>query len=168
MTIEPLTGRLRPAAVKILREQWNGPMVVSKGRAIEAGELPGFVAVEQGEIVGLVTYQVENGECEIVTLNSLQENQGTGSRLIDAVKRAAGLAGCRRLWLVTTNDNCKCFRYYQKRGFTLAAAHILAIDKARKIKPAIPLNGEEKIPIRDELEFELALEPVLYKVNRYG
>lgn len=52
--------------------------------------------------------------------------------------------GCRRLWLITTNDN-------------LVAVHPNALKAARKIKPQIPLIGNWRIPLRDEIELELAL-----------
>jgi len=45
--------------------------------------------------------------------------------------------------------------FYQKRGFTLAAAHIGAMESSRALKPSIPLTGMDGIPIRDELEFEI-------------
>jgi hypothetical protein len=33
------------------------------------------------------------------------------------------------------------------------------VEQGRRIKPSIPLVGENGIPIRDELELELALAP---------
>jgi hypothetical protein len=50
-------------------------------------------------------------------------------------------------------------RFYQKRGFSLAAVHRNAVDEARrKLKPEIPIIGLDGIPIRDEIELEMALE----------
>jgi hypothetical protein len=57
---------------------------------------------------------------------------------------------------MTTTD---ALRFYQKRGFTLAALHLRAVDKARELKADIPLVGETNIPIRDELELERWLAP---------
>jgi RimJ/RimL family protein N-acetyltransferase len=73
------------------------------------------------------------------------------------VKEVARQHGCQRVWLITTNDNLNALRFYQKRGFELVAVHRRAIDEARKIKPEIPLIGEYGIPIRDEIELEIAL-----------
>jgi hypothetical protein len=39
----------------------------------------------------------------------------------------------------------------------LAAVHPRAIEISRKLKPEIPLTGNEGIPIRDEIEFEKRL-----------
>ena len=86
--------------------------------------------------------------CEIVTLDSLIEGQGIGTTLIEAVKAAAEAAGCRRLWLVTTNDNLHTLGFYQKRGFRLVAVHPGAVDAERRLKPEIPLIGNDGIPIQ--------------------
>jgi hypothetical protein len=66
--------------------------------------------------------------------------------------------GCRRPWLVTTNDNLDALRFYQRRGFRLAEPHDGAVDRSREtLKPSIPEVGEYGIPIRDELVLERAL-----------
>ena len=122
-----------------------------------ADKLPGFVVESEGELVGLVTYSIDGIECEIITLDSFVERQGVGSRLLSRVREAAVDAGCNRLWLITTNDNMAAQRFYQKRGFSLAAVHKNAIDQARKLKPEIPDIGQNGIPIRDEIELEMLL-----------
>ncbi|NWG75746.1 MAG: GNAT family N-acetyltransferase [Rubrivivax sp.] len=71
--------------------------------------------------------------------------------------RRARQVRCTRVWLLTTNDNVNALRFYQKRGFVLAALHREAVAHARQIKPEIPLSGEYGIPIRDELELEMML-----------
>ena len=105
----------------------------------------------------MVTYRIEGDECEIVTLNSLQERRGIGTALINAVIDVAKANSCRRLWLITTNDNTRAIRFYQRFGFSLRAVHINAMDEARKLKPSIPLVGNDDIPIQHEFEFEIML-----------
>jgi len=97
-------------------------------------------------------------ECEIVTLDSVTECRGIGTSLIVAVRKVAFRAGCKRVWLITTNDNVKTIRFYQRRGFVLVAVHRNAIDESRKLKPEIPRFGIDGIPIRDEIEMELILK----------
>ena len=63
------------------------------------------------------------------------------------------------LELVTTNDNTSALRFYQRRGWVLAAVHVGGIEASRRIKPSIPARGNDGIPIRDELELECALPP---------
>ena len=105
----------------------------------------------------MLTYNIANGDCEIVTLDSWSESRGIGTALIEAVKQAASEAKCRRAFLVTTNNNTHALHFYQKRGFTFAAVRINAMEQARKIKPEIPFSDEEGLPIRDEIELEIWL-----------
>lgn len=137
---------------------WGADFIVSRGRKIFAAELPGFIAFRSdGERVGLVTYEIIGDRCEIVTLDALEKFNGIGSALTEKVIEAAGSAGCRRLWLITTNDNLDAVRFYQRRGFTLAAVHVNALASSRKLKPSIPEIGCYGIPLRDEIEFEMLL-----------
>jgi ribosomal protein S18 acetylase RimI-like enzyme len=155
--VRPLDKDDRAWVAGLLKEAWAGPVVVSRGKLHRADRLPGFVAVEENRPAGLITCRIDGKECEIVTMNSLDEGKGIGTALIEAVKDAAARAGCRRLWLITTNDNTKALRFYQKRGFSLAAVHRNAVEASRKLKPEIPLTGNDGIPIRDEIEMELLL-----------
>jgi N-acetylglutamate synthase-like GNAT family acetyltransferase len=113
--------------------------------------------MQEGTRVGLITYCIDAEQCEIVTLNSMVERIGVGSALVDAVTNAAASAQYRRVWLITTNDNVDALRFYQKRGFALAAIHRNAIEYSRRIKPEIPPLGMHGIPLRDEIELELLL-----------
>lgn len=140
----------------LLQDRW-GRQVVVHGTCYLPGELPGFVAIEAGERVGLATYRMDNGACELVTLDSLEEGRGIGSALIGAVVGQARGTACCRVWPVTTNDNLRALRLYQRRGFRLVGLSPGAVDRARQLKPTIPLTGEHQIPIRDELELELPL-----------
>ncbi|HYX85227.1 MAG TPA: GNAT family N-acetyltransferase [Gaiellales bacterium] len=157
MRARELTSDDRAWVRGILRERWGAPVVVSRGVVHEPETLPGFVAEDDGEAVGLVTYRIAGRECEIVTIDALVEEHGVGTILLDAVTDAARAARCRRLWLITTNDNLRALRFYQRRGFFLVAVHRDAATRSREIKPTIPEVGEYGIPIRDELELELPL-----------
>jgi acetolactate synthase regulatory subunit len=49
-------------------------------------------------------------------------------------------------------------RFYQRRGFRLAALHAGAVDDSRaRLKPEIPVTGDHGIALRDELELEVEL-----------
>jgi len=157
MNIQMITEQHRNRVNEILKVEWSCPPSVSRGRLIDTTTLPGFVCLDGEDIIGVVTYRMEQGECEIVTLNALRENKGIGTALIRAVLDAAKQTSCTRLWLVTTNDDINAIRFYQKKGFDLVAAHINAMELARRLKPSIPLIGMDNIPIRHELEFEMQL-----------
>jgi ribosomal protein S18 acetylase RimI-like enzyme len=153
--IRPLNDNDKAWVINLLKEWWAGPLQVTRGRVLHADELPGFIAVLNGEPSGLATYRIEGDRCEITTMNSLAEGKGIGTALINTVKETAIAAGCKRLWLITTNDNTNALHFYQKRGFVIAAVYCNALEESRKLKPEIPLLGNDGIPIRDEIELEM-------------
>ncbi len=138
-------------------QDWGAEIVVVHQHIYHPAELPGFVAEIDGDAVGLLTYSVENAECEIVSINSWRKGLGVGTALIQWMKQTAAERKCRRLWLVTTNDNTSALRFYQKKGFVLSGVRINAVEGSRRLKPEIPLTGEDGIPIRDEIELEIHL-----------
>ncbi|MCL2637270.1 MAG: GNAT family N-acetyltransferase [Oscillospiraceae bacterium] len=156
MNIKPITAENREAVTEILKREWGLP-IVSRETAHDGTKLPGFVSVSDEKINGLVTYNIDERGCEITSLNSFEENKGVGSALIDAVLEVAKENNCARLWLVTTNDIIHAIRFYQRRGFDWIATHINSADGMRRLKPTIPLLGEENIPIKHEIEFEIRL-----------
>jgi ribosomal protein S18 acetylase RimI-like enzyme len=156
--IRPINKEDKRWVTSLLKEHWGSAKIVTRGKIHRADELPGFIATQEGKQVGLITYQTDGKECEITSMNSLAEGKGAGSALVDAVKNACAAAGCKRLWLITTNDNTKALRFWQKRGFRLVAVYPNAIEESRRLKSEIPLTGNDGIPIRDEIELEMMLE----------
>ena len=155
--IQPLASADRDWVADFTTRHWGAEIVVAHGVVYRPHELPGFVAQRADELAGLITFHIDGSACEIVTLNSLQPNQGIGTALIDAAKTFARRAGCQRLFLVTTNDNTHALWFYQKRGFVLAALYRNAAESARMLKPEIPFVGNDGIPLRDEIELEMLL-----------
>lgn len=141
-----------------LIESWGSTTMVSRGRMHDATQLPTLVAEHAGELVGLATLSFDERECEVLTIEAAHRQSGVGSALLAQAIREATDRGCRRLWLITTNDNLDAIRFYQRRGMRLIAVHVDAVDEARRLKPSIPEVGEYGIPLHDELEFELLLE----------
>ncbi|MCP4580378.1 MAG: GNAT family N-acetyltransferase [candidate division Zixibacteria bacterium] len=156
--IKPLTDKHRQWSNELLTEAWGSTEAVSSGWLHHTDKLPGFVTLLNDKPVALVTYNIDGDQCEIVTLNSLEEKQGIGSALVNTVRNEAYSKGCVRLWLITTNDNTYAFSFYQRLGFKVAGYHINAIEKSRELKPSIPYIGMNGIVIRDEIEFEMMIE----------
>jgi len=140
-----------------VKSHWGSEIVVAKGRVLRPAELDGFAGFKGKNPVGLLTYRIECPDCEIVNIDSTAEGEGIGTALIEAIKKEAKVKGCRRLWLITTNDNLNALGFYQKRGFRLIALYPNAIEASRKLKPQIAVRAANGIPIRDELELELVL-----------
>ena len=137
--------------------QWFSLQMVVHGESIDLGKAEGWYACEDNEIIGLVTYRITGNEMEILSLDSLIENKGTGTALLYQALLDAKNAGLTRVRLITTNDNLHALRYYQKRGFDIIGFNYNALDEARKIKPEIPLTGMDGIPLKHEIELELLL-----------
>jgi GNAT superfamily N-acetyltransferase len=157
MTIQAITSEDKAWLEALLIENFGAPIMISRGIRYDARELPGFIAWLDGERAGALTYHLQDGAMEIMTIDSLKEGIGIGGALIQAAVAAAKGQGCHRVWLITTNDNLNALRFYQKRGFRLCALYADAVTEARKIKPQIPEIGFDGIPLRDELELEIRL-----------
>jgi GNAT superfamily N-acetyltransferase len=157
ITIHSIKDDDQAWVAQFIFKHWGSNKAISRGVVHYPQNLPGFVASNRGEKVGMVTYTIIGRNCEIVTLDSILPSSGVGTALIDAVREVATVSGCKRLWLITTNDNLNALRFYQKRGFILVAVHRNALEQSRKLKPEIPLIGEHGIPLRDEVELEMIL-----------
>jgi ribosomal protein S18 acetylase RimI-like enzyme len=155
--IVPLDDQYRPWARKLIEDNWGSTKIVTRGKIHDTSVLPGFVGVWRHGPAGLVTYRVAGEECEIVSLDSLVEGAGIGTALIAAVRKAAAASGCKRLWLITTNDNQAAVEFYQNRGFEVVAVHKDALDETRRLKPELPETGIDGIPLKDEIELQLSL-----------
>jgi GNAT superfamily N-acetyltransferase len=151
-------------AERLLTDEFGGRDQARRGELMDplAGEV--LVAELDGLPAGFVSYLVSASgsapEAEIQALLTIPRvrGQGVGSALLDAARGELRVAGVRRIWLVTTNDNLDALGFFQRRGWRLAAARPGAVDEARRtLKPSIGEVGANGIPIRDELDLELRL-----------
>lgn len=141
-------------AEPFMHREFGGPLQARRGSLLDVLALPGFVAERAERPIGLVTYRLEDDECELAFIGALERHTGVGTALLDALLRTVGDRG--RIWLVTTNDNLEALRFYQRRGFVLSELRPGAVDAARQhLKPQISRVGDFGIPLRDELELEL-------------
>lgn len=156
--IREIAPQDRPWVREFLLAQAGYTRAVSRGVLHQADQLPGFIAMLDGVPLAILNYRVVHEEMEAVTLFSAQPGRGLASRLLEVACQKARQSGCRRLWLITTNDNEPAIRFYQRRGMRLVAVHPNALVESRKLKPEIPLMGLNGVPINDEIEFEFPLE----------
>ena len=158
ITIRPIEESHREWLKNVITENWGTSVTVSKGNTFDMAKQPGFIAELENERIGFATYDVGGDECEIGGLLSTAPGNGAGAALLEAVRGFARTEGCRRVWLVTTNDNIDALRFYQRRGFSLVAVHRGAVNETRRtVKPNIPELGLHGIPLRDEIELEITL-----------
>ena len=159
MRIRDLEPSERPWLAQRLVERWGATAIARRGELVDAAWLPALIAEdgERGEAVALATYLIDGDAAELVTLDAFTSGQGAGAALLQEVADRARAAGCRRLWLITTNDNLRALAVYQRHGLRIIAVHRDAVDRARHDKPSIPVIGDHNIPVHDELELELDL-----------
>jgi ribosomal protein S18 acetylase RimI-like enzyme len=155
--VRPLREPDRAWAAAVERREWGEPVAARLGELVGLDGLPGCVARRDGRRAGVTRYAVRGHECELVSIVAIEPGVGVGRALLEAVREAALAASCRRLWLITTNDNVRALRFYQRFGFDLAVLHHGAVARARRLKPAIPERGSDGIPIAHELEMRMEL-----------
>jgi hypothetical protein len=62
---------------------WGADFIISRGRKVYPQELPAFLAVApDGERLGLATFEIAGGACELVTLDALRFYQRRGMHLV--------------------------------------------------------------------------------------
>jgi ribosomal protein S18 acetylase RimI-like enzyme len=142
---------------RLLTEALGGRWQARRGELVDVLAFEGLVAEVNSERVGYVSYRPDQQECELVAIVATRKQHGVGTALLQELEQQ--VPECKRIWLVTTNDNLEALRFYQRRGFHLRALRPGAVDEARTtLKPSIGRVGDFGIPIRDELELELLLE----------
>lgn len=148
----------RKTVQQFFTDHWGSPQMVVSTGVYDCSKLEGFAALnDRGSIIGLITYMVKDDVCEIISLDSIEEGKGIGTALLQRLEASAQKHGVCRIQLITTNDNVNALRFYQKRGYQLVRVFPNAVEKARRLKPSIPLIGCNGIPLRDELLLEKRL-----------
>ncbi|MDR1439679.1 MAG: GNAT family N-acetyltransferase [Clostridiales bacterium] len=153
----PINAATRQLITAFIDGHWFGTDMLIRGEIIDMTAVDGFALLENGELTGVITYILRGDACEVTSLDSTDEGRGVGSALVNSVVLRARELGCRRLQLLTTNDNLNAIGFYQKRGFELVGVNLGAIDREREQKPTIPLIGMNGIPLHHEIEFAMAL-----------
>jgi 2-oxo-4-hydroxy-4-carboxy--5-ureidoimidazoline (OHCU) decarboxylase/GNAT superfamily N-acetyltransferase len=156
VTVRSMTAEDAGWADRLLSGYQGTRMTARLGELLDPLEFPGLVAEVGGSPVGLLTFQVKDEQMEALTVHAQASGRGAGSALLAAAVDQARQRGARRLWLVTTNDNLHAIRFYLRRGMHVARVHEGAVDRDRALKPEMSrINGENGIPMRDLVEFEL-------------
>ena len=142
-------------AVTDIIKGWGSDILVTRGKIYRVENLDGILVYDNNKIVGLGLYHIENSDCQMVLLETFIHNKGIGTQIIEKIKEIAKTQHCKRIFLITSNDNIDAIKFYQRKGFCISNIYINAMAESRKIKPEIPFIGNYEIPIRDEIEFEM-------------
>ncbi|MCU7557997.1 GNAT family N-acetyltransferase [Macrococcus capreoli] len=152
--IQAINDNNRELVIKWFKEKWGSPeMIISSGR-YDCSTLPGLIYIENDVIIGLLTYVIKEKTIEIISLDSLIENKGIGTKLIMFLEQLAYKNCMLKIELITTNDNLRALKFYQKFGFRMIKIIPNAVNEAREIKPQILVIAESGIPINDEIVLE--------------
>ena len=151
----------REDVARFIEKHWQSRKVMSHGREFYPHQEQGLLERRDGDIVGLLTFHVDDKAMEILTLNSTLDGERIGSSLMLQAVEHARSHHWERIWLTTTNDRLRAIRFYQRLGFRMTAVNVGVVDDARKKKPEIPLVGEGGVEIHDEIVMELPIEPYL-------
>lgn len=155
--IEPIESSDQKDIGAAVRERWGNEKIIVHKDVFITSHLPGLKAIEKGEMIGFLHYQIREDCCEIISLASQQSNQGIGTALVETLAGIAKDFGCKTLKVTTTNDNMAALIFYQRCGFLMAGLGLGFVDEARKLKPEIPEIGDHNIPIHDEIYLEKPL-----------
>ncbi|MHC4224544.1 MAG: GNAT family N-acetyltransferase, partial [Planctomycetota bacterium] len=103
-------------AERLVSERFASSRIVSRGVLHDARTLPGLIAESDGSPVGLLQYHVVGEQFEVVVLIAVRPRQGVGRFLLRSAQPISRSQGCKRLWLITTNDNRAALSFYRAIG----------------------------------------------------
>ena len=152
MTIKSIAMSNRESVVQFFKDHWGSAQMIISTGIYDCDQLDGFIYKVDNTILGLLTYVVHEDSIEVISLDSIKEGHGIGTKLMNEVELFAKQKGINKITLITTNDNLKALKFYQKRCYRIVKVIQGAVSKAREIKPSIPLVGNDGIPLHDELE----------------
>ena len=151
VTIRPIGDGDRPWVRELVASAWGLPVVTASGVFHDPELLDGVVGEVDGAPGGAVTWRVDGGAWEVVTVNAAVEGAGLGRAMLEAVRDRAAAAGAARVWLITTDDNPGALAFYRHIG--MAEARRLP-DFVEVVRAAKPGSGGYRDAI--ELEWRLA------------
>lgn len=114
-----------------------------------------LIAEADGELAGLLSLAIRNGEANVVLLSVYPDHQGrgAGSSLLAAADALAAERGLSFMRAATTNDDLPLLYFYQRHGF--AIYEVAVGEVADRFGSATP--GFSAIPVRDEIRLRRAV-----------
>ena len=156
-SIRPLEAYDEAAADKLIETELGGRLQARLDEMHDVLSESGLGAWDGDRLVGVVTRK--GSELAALCVAADRRGTGVGAALVEAIAADAAAEGQAELWLVTTNDNLDAVRLYQRHGFRITELHAGGADRARELKPLIPVIGRQGIPMRDELVLTRVLSP---------
>jgi ribosomal protein S18 acetylase RimI-like enzyme len=145
------------AVAKLIDRAGNGAFLVIRGIVYEAHALRAVVAERDGEVVGYAPYSLAGHIAFVCVMSNFFEDEEVTRALIGAVEALCRRAGRGFLRAVTSNDAIELLGLLQQLGYRIVAIWPNAMDLVRELKPRLPAIAANGVPIRDEIELEIAL-----------
>jgi ribosomal protein S18 acetylase RimI-like enzyme len=152
MHVRAATAADHPWVVEAAGAVLGDPFQAHSRRQFHVTDAEVLVAERAGEPVGFASWEVDGDWCEVLAIGCTERRAGAGAALMAAVEAAAAARGCRRMRVVTTDENTGAQRFYERLGYELAERIVGGVDECRRLyKPTIPAG------IHDELRYERRL-----------
>ncbi len=150
-SIEEDYSRLKQMALDF----WGETQMECFEREYDVCDLPAFTAAVDEQMVGFLSYAVEEDALNIVMLNVLPEYQGAGvgKELVRTAVEEAQKGGLARVIVATSNDDLPALEFYQRLGFVIeevVPGRILELHGGVEA-------GFAGIPVRDEVRLQLTV-----------
>ncbi|MEZ5097422.1 MAG: hypothetical protein R2731_15795 [Nocardioides sp.] len=152
MKVEP--GR--PAdlsAVEAFLAERNALRVARRGELVSSLDHPTLLAKSDDDLVGVATYVIDAGECELLTLHAHRQLRGSAPHWWTPSSSLLGRPAAPACgWSPPTTTWMHCVST-SAAAFALCAVRPQAVTWSRQtLKPEIPTTGSYGIELRDELE----------------
>ena len=138
------------SAVETICDRALGETVVDAfGRTFDVLAGVNIIAESAGELAGLISLSVAQGEATIVFLSVYPEHQGTGvaRALLEAADVMARERGLSFMRVAVTNDDVPLLYFYQRHGFSMYEVAVGEVaDRFGSVTP-----GFASIGVRDEI-----------------
>lgn len=113
-----LRGKTRENAVSVERLKQLGVTQTSWSAGVANGDLPGYVCLDNGRIVGYVFADKRTGEVVVLALLPEWEGKGIGKRVLDMIVADFTRLGFQRLFLGCSSDpQVRSYGFYRHLGW---------------------------------------------------
>lgn len=138
-----------------MRKWWGSESVVVWKTKYKPAEKDVYIALLNGEEVGLVILRYDAALNEIINLTVSDTHPQVGRQLILSAVENAKKHNSERIIVMTTNDITNTLRFYQNIRFRLQELRVDIVKESRKMKPQISMVDNRHISIQDEIELEM-------------
>lgn len=113
-----LRGKTRENAVSVERLKQLGVTQASWSADVANGDLPGYVCLDQGQIVGYCFADKRSGEIVVLALLPPWEGRGIGKSLLELSVTDLAKLGFQRLFLGCSSDpKVRSYGFYRHLGW---------------------------------------------------